>query len=739
MVEQEPPHIVALVVGVDSYEREDFDDVTGAVGDAKSFADAIRQFWPGAEVIEVIGSPTVAQVNTGLYQVRSATAGLKIFYFSGHGVATNVDSYLCTGDSDVANEGVPLSMLIRQLGSNTSPASWLAVLDCCHSTPTQMRNNYLTKEDIQTSMTGVGASRAVLAACAPNAESVITGDGRSPFTDAVIAGLDGAASNADGNVTVGSLLDFIVSLGEVGLPKPVLVGDLAEGFVLRRGLQPRGTRGLSRQSIDAVSEEASRLVATLHGHIAIGSTRWRENGWADACRTIRPIEHWFTKKAKEQPQLHRNDIFRDAREVLDRIVAYVCNISEGIKTENGVIGQQIGAGGFGTVWTLIRSQQSEPTKALKIYHGSELRNHNKRVRFERGYRAMEQLHHDGIVKVEKYVETPPSIIMELVHGENLRNFTGFLDDTAKLHFMIEVCKIIQYAHSRNVIHRDIKPENIIVATGEQAPRPVLTDFDLAWFTTATEVTRDGMGHILYAAPEQLHEPEAGTSRAPLADIYSVGQVLFFLLTGDDPKPYNELSNAAYLRDALRKNRSNVGFASEAVVNLYTNTTRVDLSTRTQNVAEIANELLNIVRSQGDTLHDGEISFSAFISQAINRANMTITDSSGNKVYAITREGRIELEIIRNPRNNVPPRNDLQVRLRPRVYSKKRGRRGVEEARDENRRRVNAMIAVDKEVQRHAVSKGFLVAELACTFATYDFDLAMTFGRRLQHLAAAGER
>ena len=227
---------------------------------------------------------------------------------------------------------------------------------------------------------------------------------------------------------------------------------------------------------------------------------------------------------------------------------------------------------------------------------------------------------------------------------------------------------------------------------------------------------------------------------PLADVYSVGQVLYFLLVGTDPRPYDEIGNIERLRISLTREESGLNFAAARLVNIYSAAIRSTPGSRTRNMRILWDELKSVIHIQEDMPNDARLDFRAFISQAIRRAKMVISDSRGqHKICASSPSGRVELEIIQNMGSSVPPCKEIQARFRPRVYSRRQGHRGVVQARQQNRARVESMVAVDSDVRVRAVSKGFFVGELLCEFTEYNFELAKTFGRRLQRIVAAAER
>ena len=160
-------------------------------------------------------------------------------------------------------------------------------------------------------------------------------------------------------------------------------------------------------------------------------------------------------------------------------------------------------------------------------------------RFERERRILAGLDHPNIARVLDGGSTEdglPYFVMELIVGEHLLDYCQKrnLDTAARLGLFRQVCSAVTYAHQRLVIHRDIKPRNILV-TGEGIPK--LLDFGLAKMLvdetdTATQRTETALRVLTpeYASPEQVLGKEITTS----SDVYSLGVVLYELLTGQRP-------------------------------------------------------------------------------------------------------------------------------------------------------------------------------------------------------------
>jgi serine/threonine protein kinase len=285
--------------------------------------------------------------------------------------------------------------------------------------------------------------------------------------------------------------------------------------------------------------------------VAVTYAEWKTRGFRSASQLLEPILRWFERQVREYPELGSSGPFQEAYSEARARLSSLGTISEGIWTDEGKVTKYLGAGAFGTVWRVERTDGT--ALAYKLYHSSELHVRDKVLRFGRGYRAMNQLDHPHPVKVHKYTHSPVWFYMDFINGPNLRDFVGTLQEPLQIiSLLLKISETLQHAHGRNVIHRDIKPENIIVAYDEQNQiwHPYLTDFDLAWFSSATQITKDALGVVFYASPEQLAKPLSRAAHAPTTDVYSFAQLCFFLATGGDPVPFGVADNSRGLRDRI---------------------------------------------------------------------------------------------------------------------------------------------------------------------------------------------
>jgi serine/threonine-protein kinase len=194
----------------------------------------------------------------------------------------------------------------------------------------------------------------------------------------------------------------------------------------------------------------------------------------------------------------------------------------------------VGAGGMSSVFR-AHDRLLERTVALKILHEQFTRDADYVERFRREARSVAQLAHPNIVTVIDRGEQDGRqyIVFEYIDGANLkelvRNGAVPIDDALDL--ACQTGRGLAFAHGRGIVHRDVKPQNVLLNDEGQAK---VTDFGIARSLDVQGVTQTGtvLGTSDYIAPEQAR----GEKVDPRTDIYSLGAVLFELLTGDVPYP-----------------------------------------------------------------------------------------------------------------------------------------------------------------------------------------------------------
>ncbi len=215
--------------------------------------------------------------------------------------------------------------------------------------------------------------------------------------------------------------------------------------------------------------------------------------------------------------------------------------------------QQIGEGGMGIVYMAEQEHPVHRRVALKIIKPG-MDSAQVIARFEAERQALAMMDHQSIARVLDAGTTPsgrPYFVMELVHGVPI---TKFCDDNQltprqRLELFIPVCQAIQHAHQKGIIHRDVKPSNVLVTLYDDKPVPKVIDFGVAKaieqrLTEKTLFTQFGtlVGTFEYMSPEQAEMNAFGVDTR--SDIYSLGVMLFELLTGTTPLERNRIHQAA---------------------------------------------------------------------------------------------------------------------------------------------------------------------------------------------------
>ena len=192
----------------------------------------------------------------------------------------------------------------------------------------------------------------------------------------------------------------------------------------------------------------------------------------------------------------------------------------------------VGSGGMSNVFR-AHDRLLERTVALKILHEQYTRDEDYVERFRREARAVAQLSHPNIVTVidRGEQEGRQFIVFEYIDGENLKELSnrGPLEVRDAIGFALQIARALSFAHERGLVHRDVKPQNVLLNDEGQAK---VTDFGIARSLDVHGVTQTGtvLGTSDYIAPEQAR----GQKVDPKTDIYSLGVVLYELLTGEVP-------------------------------------------------------------------------------------------------------------------------------------------------------------------------------------------------------------
>ncbi|MFN3189012.1 MAG: protein kinase domain-containing protein [Aureliella sp.] len=229
-----------------------------------------------------------------------------------------------------------------------------------------------------------------------------------------------------------------------------------------------------------------------------------------------------------------------------------------------VLRERIGKGGMGDVWRAEQFDPVERSVAVKLIRSSLAGAEQLMSRFEAERQAIALMDHPNIARLLDAGTTEdgsPYFAMELVRGQTLTRYvrTEHLSLRERLRIFVQVCRAVHHAHQKGIIHRDLKPANILVEEVNGLGHPKVIDFGLAKALSDRELlgeaslTQHGgiLGTPLYMSPEQaLGDPYDVDIRS---DIFSLGCILFELLTGTTPIDFEEY-RSSNLNDFLHRIR-----------------------------------------------------------------------------------------------------------------------------------------------------------------------------------------
>jgi hypothetical protein len=284
------------------------------------------------------------------------------------------------------------------------------------------------------------------------------------------------------------------------------------------------------------------------------------------------------------------------------------------------IEDKIGVGGMATVY-LAFDQTLERPVAMKVLHREVSRDPNALERFRLESRAVAQLSHRHIVMVIDAGEDDgrPYIVFEHIRGETLKqkiSRLGRLPVSEAVAYAIEIGRALESAHERRLVHRDVKPQNVLI---DEEGGAKVTDFGIARsLELDTQLTAAGrvVGTTDYISPEQA----LGNEVTGQSDVYSLGIVLYEMLTGEVPFKGESSLNVAmkHVKEGMpdvQKRRPEVSAALAAVVE---RATAKEVARRYQSVTDMVEDLEQVLTYEAARAGEAEGEATAVLRQLSDR-------------------------------------------------------------------------------------------------------------------------
>ncbi|HEX7331633.1 MAG TPA: serine/threonine-protein kinase [Pyrinomonadaceae bacterium] len=278
--------------------------------------------------------------------------------------------------------------------------------------------------------------------------------------------------------------------------------------------------------------------------------------------------------------------------------------------EKYCVEERLGAGGMGAVYRARHLSMDRPV-AIKVLHQRLSEDEAARVRFQIEARAAVHLQHTNAVSVTDFGQTSEGcvyIVMELLEGRTLREILtreAPIETARAISMMLQASDAVAAAHDAGIIHRDLKPSNILVTQSADQPAVVkVLDFGIAKFApddddeeaTTFAQTNSVIGTPRYMSPEQHN----GHELTPAADVYSLGVILYEMLTGMVPFSGASPSEIAekHANNQPHLPREIVAAIPEDVERIVLHALEKQPADRPANAAEFRRELLDTAERLG---------------------------------------------------------------------------------------------------------------------------------------------
>jgi serine/threonine protein kinase len=260
----------------------------------------------------------------------------------------------------------------------------------------------------------------------------------------------------------------------------------------------------------------------------------------------------------------------------------------------------LGRGGFAVVYAAF-DKQLERDVAIKVLQ----RCHDKdaALRFRREAKVLCRLRHPNIVRFYSFgvlSQETPFLVMQQIQGQSLQTSIqqGLLNPEEIKRIAMEVCKALEFGHSKAIIHRDLKPENILISADGSVH---LADFGVCYLhaqsdTDAIRLTQEGetVGSVCYMSPEQA----CGHQLDGRSDIYSLGCIIYEMLTGQPPFSGSSSLEIMQKHASVSPDRTRIKSQLDPLVSALSNVTFIALEKKPARRFKTAGEMLEALTNPG---------------------------------------------------------------------------------------------------------------------------------------------
>jgi uncharacterized protein (TIGR02145 family) len=262
---------------------------------------------------------------------------------------------------------------------------------------------------------------------------------------------------------------------------------------------------------------------------------------------------------------------------------------------NYTLKSELGEGGMATVY-LAEDHKFHTDVAVKMLKKEFVHNENIRKRFIAEARKMFKMSHPNIIKVSDLIDEGDTVafVMEYVEGETLKEYIdrkGKLSDGEIKDLFTQMLDAVGYVHKQNLVHRDIKPSNFMI---DLEGKVKLMDFGIAKTLDSSSAeytitgTNQSMGTPMYMSPEQITETKIVSSQS---DIYSLGVVLWQMVTGQKPYDIKTLSNYQLQTKIVNEK---LPIANSIYDDIIQSTTEKNIDSRLNSCNEVINKIESLI-------------------------------------------------------------------------------------------------------------------------------------------------